>query len=197
MESLDRDEDLPHRKVGSGLNSNSVGRPPKLREEHKDFVVRVVDEKPDIVLEEMMKQLNVEFMGLEIKKTTLHDFLVKKCQFTLTRAHFHSVERNSPEKIEERYTWVTRWQKTDMDFLSNCVFIDEAAFHINIKRNYAWSQKGTRAVVIVPKTRARTITILGAISSFGVVNIQVKLPKVIAASKKRKALSGSVQYQKD
>ncbi|KAL0073406.1 hypothetical protein J3Q64DRAFT_1847675 [Phycomyces blakesleeanus] len=84
-------------------------------------------------------------------KPTLHDFLVKKCQSTHKRAHFHSVKRNSLEKIGERYTCVTRWEDMDMDFLRNCVFIDEAGFHINMKRNYTWPQKGARAVVIVPE----------------------------------------------
>jgi hypothetical protein len=143
----------------------------------------------------MMDQLNAQFMGLEIRKSALHKFLTEKCQFSLKRAHFHSVERNSPEKIEERYNWVKQWQETDMDFTSNCVFIDEAAFHINMKRNYAWSVKGERSVVKVPKTRAKTTTIIGAISPFGVINVKVKLPKVTAPSKKRKATGGSVQTQ--
>jgi hypothetical protein len=49
-----------------------------------------------------------------------------------------------------------------MDYTSNCVFIDEAAFHINMKRTFAWSKKGERAVVKTPKTRAQTTAILGA-----------------------------------
>ncbi|KAG1316441.1 hypothetical protein G6F62_013496 [Rhizopus arrhizus] len=41
-----------------------------------------------------------------------------------------------------------------------------------MKRSVAWSKKGSRAVVVVPKTRAKTTTILGAISPYGVVNIK-------------------------
>ncbi|KAG1053337.1 hypothetical protein G6F43_004579 [Rhizopus delemar] len=122
------------------------GRPPKLVEEHQKFLVDLIDEKPSLVLDEMMANL------------TDH----------LKRAHFQSVERNSPEKIEDRHVWVTKWLQTDMDCLSNCVFVDEAAFHISMKRSYAWSKKGSRAIVKVPKTRAITTTMLGAISPFGV-----------------------------
>ena len=71
------------------------------------------------------------------------------------------------------------------------VFIDEAAFHINMKRFMAWSKKCERAVVIVPKIRAKTTTVLGAISPYGVVNVRVRRPKVQAASKKRKTVGGS------
>lgn len=141
----------------------------------------------------MIEQLNSQFIDLSIEKSALHEFLTEKCQITLKRAHFHSVEQNSFAKIEERYKWVKEWQETDMDFESNCVFIDEAAFHINMKRNYAWSGKRKRAVVTIPKTRAKTTTIIGAISPYGIVNVKIKLPKVTAPSKKRKAANGFVQ----
>ena len=107
-------------------------------------------------------------------------------------AHFHSIERNSPQKIEERYQWVKQWEKTDLDFESNCVFIDEIAFHINLKRSMAWSKKGERAVVVTPKTRAKITTIIGATSPYGMVNIKVKSPKVARPSKRRKAASGGL-----
>jgi transposase len=77
-----------------------------------------------------------------------------------------------------------------MDYNSNCVFIDESAFHINLKRTMAWSKKGTRAEVIQLLTRAKTTTILGAISPYGVVNVKIRVP-YSAASKKRKAVGGS------
>lgn len=81
--------------------------------------------------------------------------------------------------------------------MSNCVFIDEAAFHINMKRSIAWSKVGSRAVVKVPKTRAKTTTILGATCAFGVVNIKVRRPRVMPASKKRRTVgsSGPAQFQ--
>lgn len=101
LESLEKDEDLPHVK-----EKNEAGRPPKLQEEHKEYLLSIVDEKPDLVLEEMMGQLNLQFKDLSIKKSALHEFLTEKCQITLKRAHFHSVKRNSLAKIEERYKWV-------------------------------------------------------------------------------------------
>ncbi|KAG1464258.1 hypothetical protein G6F56_005120 [Rhizopus delemar] len=35
----------------------------------------------------------------------------------------------------------------------------------------SWSKKGERAIVTVPKIKASSITILGAVASYGVVNI--------------------------
>lgn len=178
------DEEMEPRQSGSG---RKAGRPPVLTEEHQQFLINFIDERPSSVLDEMIEGLTSHFAGLTIKKSALHDFVTKKCNITLKRAHFHSIERNSPEKIEERYCWVKKMLDTDMDYLSNCVFIDEAAFHINMKRSVAWSRKGERAVVVVPKTRAKTTTILGAICAYGVVNIRVRRPKVQTQNKKRKA----------
>ncbi|KAG1459641.1 hypothetical protein G6F46_004097 [Rhizopus delemar] len=172
------------RNVGG---DRSPGRPPKLVEEHQKFLVDLIDEKPSLVLDEMMANLTDQFANLDIKKSALHDFMTKKCKISLKRAHFQLVERNSPEKNEDRHAWVTKWLQTDMDYLSSCVFVDEAAFHINMKRSYAWSKKGSRAIVKVPKTRAITTTMLGAISPFGVVSVLVRRPKAMTPSKKRKA----------
>lgn len=61
----------------------------------------------------------------------------------------------------------------------NVYFIDEASFHINLKRNLSWSRKGARARVKTPKRRAPTHTILGAICAHGVVNICIKRPRVV------------------
>jgi transposase len=186
----DQEDPQPYfeRKEGSG---RPVGRPPKLGGEHEKFLVDLVDDQPSLVLDQIMDNLTNHFTGLSISKTGLYKFVTDKCRISLKRAHFHSVDRNSPDKIEARFDWVTKWNETDMDYMSNCVFIDEAAFHINMKRSFAWSKVGTRAVVPVPKTRARTTTILGAICPAGVVNITVRRPKAQVASKKRKTTEGS------
>ena len=71
-----------------------------------------------------------------------------------------------------------------MDFESNFMLVDESAFHINLKRIMARSKKGTRAEVVHPTTKAKTTTILCAISSYDVINAKARRP--MASSKKRK-----------
>lgn len=72
------------------------------------------------------------------------------------------------------------------DYLANCVFIDKAAFHINMKRIVAWSRVGTRTEVVLPKTWAKTTIILGATSAVGVINIKVRRPRALSQNKKGK-----------
>ncbi|KAG1266388.1 hypothetical protein G6F65_014071 [Rhizopus arrhizus] len=168
----DRDQKDPQDIIQRKAAKNPVGRPPSLGEEHRAFLVNYIDKKPSLALDEIMDGLSAQFMDLSISKTAVYNFMKEKCRISLKKAHFHSAERNSSENIERRYKWIKRWTKTDMDYLSNCIFIDEAAFHINMKRTVAWSKIGSRAEVVIPKTRAKTTTILGAISPYGVINVK-------------------------
>lgn len=137
-----------------------------------------MDNNPSAPLDAMMADLTSNFEDLSLSTTTLYNFVTKNCSLSFKKAHMHSKKRNEPETIQARYEWTIRWGATKMDFINNCIFIDESAFHINLKRINAWSKKGTRAEVIVPQTRAKTITILGAISALGAINIKVRRPQV-------------------
>jgi transposase len=169
-----------------------IGRPPVLTDEHKNYMIQWADENTDsVVLEDMLDALTEKFGYLQITRSGFYKIAREKCRITFKKAHLQPVERNTPEKIKQRYEWVKRWMETDLDFTSNCVFIDVAAFHINLKRNFSWSKEGSRAVVKVPRTRAKTTTILGAISPFGVMNISVRRPRALGPSKKRKVNGGT------
>jgi hypothetical protein len=78
-------------------------------------------------------------------------------------------------------------------YLSNCVFIDEAAFHVNMKRTVAWSKVGTRTEVVLSKTREKSTTILGAICAIiGVINVKIKRLRALLQNKKRKSRTCAV-----
>jgi hypothetical protein len=68
--------------------------------------------------------------------------MTNESALSFKKAYFYSTERNLPEKIQERYEWVVRWSNIDLDFENNCIFLDESAFHINLKRTMAWYKKG-------------------------------------------------------
>lgn len=109
----------------------------------------------------------------------------------------HPAPRNDPTKIANRIAWVEKWSKTDMDYLENCVFVDESAFDINMRPPGGWSIKGTPAIVITPTTRAVSHTVLGAISAKYVVSMELRNPqehtfkrlKIDSSNRKRKAPS--------
>ncbi|KAK4510120.1 ribosomal protein S5 [Mucor velutinosus] len=165
-----------------------AGRPKILNEDHTKHLKLEFEDNPSVTIEQAHESLVKAFSGLTISQTTIYNYMTNDLALTFKKAHFHSKERNSPENIQNRYDWVVKWSQTDMDYMSNCVFIDESAFHINLKRTMAWSEKGTRAEVPVPQTRAKTTTIIGATSVWGVLNVQVRLP---GTSNKKRKLAGT------
>ncbi|KAI8393655.1 uncharacterized protein BYT42DRAFT_596418 [Radiomyces spectabilis] len=130
------------------------GRRRILGEEHKQFLLNYIDENPSAVVTEVAESLMQSFADLNVSRSTVYNFMTTKCNLSIKQAQFQPVERNSEEKIQQRYDWVQKWQQTDMDFTTNCVFLDESAFHINLKRGMTWSKKGTPAIVTVPTTKA-------------------------------------------
>ncbi|OAD69856.1 hypothetical protein PHYBLDRAFT_149037 [Phycomyces blakesleeanus NRRL 1555(-)] len=127
-------------------------------------------QNPSAVVIEVAESLTQNFADLNASHSTIYNFMTTECNLSIKQAQFQPVERNNEEKIQQRYHWVQKWQQTDLDFTTNCVFLEESAFHINLKRGMAWSKKGTPAVITVPTTKANATSILGAISATGLIN---------------------------
>ncbi|CEG78890.1 hypothetical protein RMATCC62417_13426 [Rhizopus microsporus] len=140
-----------------------------MTEEHVKAVIEFIDANPSAVVAEVTKHLMQQFDSLKVTNSTVYNPMKTECNLSVKQAEFHSVERNNPEKIEERHDWVRKWEQTDMNFLTNCVFFDESAFHINMQRTKVWSKKGIPVIITVPTTRAKTMAILGAISASGLI----------------------------
>ncbi|KAJ1727560.1 hypothetical protein LPJ61_004508 [Coemansia biformis] len=83
---------------------------------------------------------------------------------------------------------VTKWeQMPNLDFATNCVFVDEAGFNMHTQRNFGCSLCGTPAKGVVPTARGISVTILGAISSAGIIDVLLRKPEAVSAAKKQKA----------
>ncbi|KAG1442515.1 hypothetical protein G6F56_011033 [Rhizopus delemar] len=151
-----------------------VGRKCILNEEHKTTVISFIDANPSATVVQVTENLLERFNDLKISRSTVYNFMRSEYNLSLKKADFHSIERNCPAKIEEWYDWVCTSEHTDMNSLTNCVFLDESAFDINMKRSRAWSKKGTRALVTRPTTRASTTSILDAISAASLITVSLK-----------------------
>ncbi|KAG1443928.1 hypothetical protein G6F56_010494 [Rhizopus delemar] len=183
QKSIESGEDLYLRKPGSG---RPVERPFTINSEQKEYLVNLIDQKPGIVLDEIMEGLTCQFTKLDISRSSLYKYVTTHCGMSVKRALFRPAERNSDAKIEARFQWVTELLKTDIDYMTNCVFIDKLGFNINMKSSMAWAPVGETPIVEIPKTRATSHTIIGAISPLGVVNVQLKVPKVVVVSNSKK-----------
>ncbi|KAF9981296.1 hypothetical protein BGZ79_006167, partial [Entomortierella chlamydospora] len=59
------------------------------------------------------------------------------------------------------------------NYRKKTIFIDEAGFNLHLIREYGWSPRGMPANVLRPTARGRNISVLGAISSCGIIGMSV------------------------
>jgi transposase len=85
-----------------GESGRKPGRPSIFNEEHAKYLENLVDEKPDATIADIME-------SLEISKSGLYKFMTEKCCVGIKQRRYHSVQRNSPEKLQKRFDWVTNW----------------------------------------------------------------------------------------
>ncbi|KAG2225686.1 hypothetical protein INT45_012158 [Circinella minor] len=84
-----------------------------------------------------------------------------------------------------QYESVSAWMALGIDFFSECVFIDEAGFNRNMHRSHGWSDIG-KACKITVETKGPNLSILGAITTHGVITLSRR--EVYApTTKKRKS----------
>lgn len=173
----------------------------QLDDRHKDRLVKFFDENKRATIEDAVKELTQNFENLEIKKSRVAEFMKNECNLSIKVISRHPTARNSTAVIEKRAVWVKEWLEKGMVYLQNCVFLDESGFDINMTRERAWSLRGEPAVVETPSGKAVSHTVLGAISSVGVVNVSMREPgnvkrRKVAGATKRKAPSDKLSTPK-
>ncbi|KAI8990861.1 hypothetical protein BDF20DRAFT_804386, partial [Mycotypha africana] len=84
---------------------NRVGRKGILTEEHKKTVTNFIDANPSASVVEVTEHLLKRFNDHKVSRSTVYNFMRSECNLSLKKADFHSIERNSPKKIEERCEW--------------------------------------------------------------------------------------------
>ncbi|GMG58515.1 unnamed protein product [Ambrosiozyma monospora] len=125
--------------------------------------------------EDAIKALSENFSDLSVSKPTLYKGF-KEIGLSYKKVRNQNINLNSPELILQRQRWLHRAKSRGVDFRTNCIFIDEASFDNNITFRKAWDLRGSTPTAIVDKTRAKTFTVLGAITATHVVNLSIKIP---------------------
>ena len=154
------------------------------------------DEDASATIQDAVESLTANFAGLEIKKS-IAEFMSEEWNLSIKVVSRHPLGRNKEGTLQARAYWVDRWVNNDnMNYLKNCIFVDESGFDINMRRSRGWSKRGTQAVVTTPSARGVSHTVIGAISAIGVVNLSMresgnaKRKKVVSRSYEEKGASG-------
>jgi transposase len=186
----DQEQRVP---VPGGDRSHSRGGNRKLFDEHTIFLIKFWDEKPSATLEEARQVLAIEFEGLDITLSGLRKHVIKHCRLTLKKLEKLPARRVSDDILDLRRKMVLEW-KTDenLDYMSTCVFLDEAGFNMHLRRGFGWSKKGTPAKTVIPTQKGVNITIMGAICELGVVCLSLRKPTACVSIKEGKKVKGVV-----
>lgn len=157
--------------------TNKVNRAEsQLQEAHKHSLINFFDEKPQATRKDTIDGLTTTVKGFGLKESQVGTLIKDERNLAVKRITRRPMTRNSKDTLIKRKEWEKKWSQTDMGYLSNCVFVDESDFDINIRPSTARSAKGTPAIITTPSARAVPHTILGAISVMDVVNIEIMLP---------------------
>ncbi|CEP16742.1 hypothetical protein [Parasitella parasitica] len=156
-----------------------------LKQEHIHFILNIVDQWAATTLDSMREQLLNAFPELKVSKTGFHRFIKSECALSMKKLEIHSERRHSLTLLEDRRRTIQGWiEDPTIDFESNCVLIDEAGFNMHLTKTRGWSIKGKPATSKGPKDRGVNISVLGAISPEGVIDISVRKPEFISCKKR-------------
>lgn len=166
-----------YKETGEAPYKKSISNPgPKstFTDDHNDYLRDLVDDDPQLAVDDIVVKLAEKFEDFSISKSQLNHHLKNNMCLTVKKPTFEAEARNDDTNLQTRYNWFMQWKDSDLDFTKNCVFIDEAGFNINMRNNWARSAVGTRAIVTIPKTRAPSHSVIGAIHSSNVLHIVLK-----------------------
>jgi hypothetical protein len=103
---------------------SKINRPiSQLQEEHKEHLVEFYDQHPQASKQDAVDSLTQAFEGFSLKKTSVSNFILYVCNLTFKRVTPQPFVRNRDDQIKKRFEWVTAMLKTDMNYLTNCVFL--------------------------------------------------------------------------
>lgn len=167
--------------------------------EHNEYITKLLDNDPQIFADDIINSLTEQFEGFTISKSQMNNHLRYTMLITVKKPYFEPEVRNSAENLQTRFEWFMKWKDSDLDFTKNCIFIDEAGFHINMRLNWARPKSGKKAIVKQPQTRAPTHTIIGAIHSSSIIHVAIRKPppkkEIEAAKKKERLIMGKKDQQ--
>ncbi|KAL0079240.1 hypothetical protein J3Q64DRAFT_1645016, partial [Phycomyces blakesleeanus] len=60
---------------------------------------------------------------------------------SLKRPSKYTAERDAPRTLQLCFNIITQWRAAGVNYRENCVFVDEASFHIQTIRSHAWPKR--------------------------------------------------------
>ena len=142
------------RETGSVKTRTSQrGRKHALTPEDLQNIDRVVQQEPDITIDEIIDKLGLHVCNETVRKAVI------KLGYSYKKL-FMPQSRSVPDVREKRRNWKKHMSEKDINHL---VFLDESGVNINMTRHYARAWKNRRAVDKTPLNTPCNTTVLSSI----------------------------------
>ena len=143
------------RETGSVKTRTSQrGRKHALTPEDIQNIDRVVQQEPDITIDEIIDKLGLHVCNETVRKAVI------KLGYSYKKNLFMPQSRSVPDVREKRRNWKKHMSERDINHL---VFLDESGVNINMTRHYARAWKNRRAVDKTPLNTPCNTTVLSSI----------------------------------
>lgn len=163
-------------EVAYKKSERNVGRPNLFTLKREQHIREILDKDTQLFSDDIIDSVTWQFEDSKISKSQMNHHLRNSMLVTVKRLTINPKVKNSDSTLQKRYDWFMDWKDSDMHFTKNCVFIDEAVFHINMRDNWARLAVGTPAPVETDKARTPSHTIIGAIHCTSVIYVSMKKP---------------------
>ncbi|KAG0743808.1 hypothetical protein G6F35_010349 [Rhizopus arrhizus] len=140
-------------KRKSKANSNTRFKNTRLNSEHTAFLIEQIDNNPCITIADVSQLLCSKFEGLSISSSAVRNHIVNHCKISLKNVKPYKLERDSDRTIRLRFEFINAWKAIGVDYMKNCMFVDEAGFNSHQTGSRGWSKVGEPAVAKIPKNK--------------------------------------------
>jgi len=154
-----------NKEQSAGPRIQRHGPLPKLDEEGVKVLERLVEAKPDATLSELAKQVN-SITGIMVSPSNLCRAL-QKSDLTVKKKTPSASEANKPEVWKAFGEFAEAVAHIHID---DMVFVDETGINLGMTRRYGRSPRGERLVGSAPFSRGQNVSVIGALSTEGMVN---------------------------
>jgi len=155
-----------YRETGSvEPKAHGGGREAQLSGERLQRLDRIVEQHSDATLAELCKFVYKQ-EGIQVSESTMSRALWR-LGLTRKKKSLHATERDQrPEVRKARQEYQTQMPEMEADKL---IFVDESGVNRGMSRTYGWAPMGQRAEGSKPRNPGKNVSLVGALSTEGVV----------------------------
>jgi transposase len=137
-------------------------RPGSKLDPHRDFLLNLIEETPDITIEDMQEQLKND-LDVRASRGTI-SIVLARWGVTFKKKSAYAAEQDRPDVLEQRRAWFEA--QLDLD-PAKLVFIDETSTTTNMAPHYGWAPEGERLRAAIPLGNRKRTTFIGALRQSG------------------------------